>query len=124
MKVKNMADNSPTQERMLPKSGLHSTKVISEEEADLEVTNAASIKKYLEVGGHTGRTHIHINPLTYDISEEAAEPVRFHLDKYLEEIFVIVFYPISWIYVYFRHGYLKLQIMGLAPPDEPTNGKS
>ena len=64
-----------------------------------------------------GEDKIEIDPLFYDISDEADEEVVFRLGSYLEDLFILLFHPLSMIYVYCAYGgYEGLQLMSLAPP--------
>jgi hypothetical protein len=64
-----------------------------------------------------GEDNIEIDPLFYDISDEADEEVVFRFGTYLEDLFILLCHPFSIIYVYYAYGgYEGLQLMSLAPP--------
>ena len=90
-------------------------------EEGFEVRNAASIIEHMT--SKENKVLMHINPLCYDVSDEAEEKIYFHWNKYTEDILVQFFYPISGLYIWWRYGYNKLQIMGFAPPDPSSKGE-
>ena len=57
-----------------------------------------------------------VDPLYYDVSEEAAQKAKFSFLRFAEDILITALYPISAIYVRFMYGYEGLQLRSLAPP--------
>jgi hypothetical protein len=47
---------------------------------------------------------VKIDPLTYDISKEATGKIRFSFTRWFEDVFINLFAPFSYLYVYFKYG--------------------
>jgi len=87
----------------------------------IKVKDNTYIKTRIE---ETGMVDGSVDPLTYDITEEANEKVKFHVFEFCEDFFVNLFYPFSILYILPFHGYLGLQVRGMAPPTELPTSKA
>ena len=70
---------------------------------------------------YRGSELVTLDVLKYDVSAEASEPVEFHFWQWFEEAQVIIWAPLSYLYVYARYGWVGMQIRSLAPPSKPEN---
>ena len=86
-----------------------------------KITKASEIAKNLALFGDE---NLVVDPLHYDVTEEAQERARFNVGAWVEDFFVSILHPVSLIYVYLRYGYTGLQLRGFAPPTpEPRLGR-
>ncbi len=72
---------------------------------------------------HRGSIHMLIDPLNYDIRDEASEKATWKLGIWIEEVIVGMSYPFSIIYIYMRYGVRDLQVRSFFPPDEGKGTK-
>jgi hypothetical protein len=64
-----------------------------------------------------------VNAFTYDVTAEADEDVKFHGWNFLEEWFILSFFPFSFIYLLCRYDVESIRTMHfLPPPKEKRSG--
>ena len=57
-----------------------------------------------------------VDVFNYSMEEEANEETTFNIVEFIDDVFVRFFDPLTFLYVYFRHGYVEMQIRFMAPP--------
>ena len=83
------------------------------------VHNEGELKQQLDLGHEA---NICIDARSYDISEEAAEPLRFSFDLWLEDVLVQLFAPFSIPWAWKRYGTRGLREFGFIPPRKSGPG--